>query len=138
MKRGGLKSLIIGVFVALLCISSLGGALMLLFTWEDIRLDVTMPRYPGMRELTYAQGYYGADTGSKTLYFWTEHPIEEVQQFYEAFALPFVERGWLSKVTVFNPYGGQIPLAARVAGPRFDTSADRECHYTQAYNCIKI
>jgi hypothetical protein len=137
MKRVRLKSVIGVVIGALLCVVSILVALILLFPLEDIRFDVTMPRYPGMRQLGYTQGYYGANSGAKALYFWTEDPVDQVQQFYERFSLPFVGYSG-TLVTVFNPYAEEIPLAYNVDGSRFDTSEDRECHYTQRYVCIKV
>jgi hypothetical protein len=131
------RKLFLGVLLGtFLCISPFA-VITLLFTGEDILLDLTMPRYPGMMQLGYTQGYYGANSGAKALYFWTEAPVDQMQQFYEKFSLPFVRRGgnW---VTVFNPYADEIPLAYNVDGSRFDTSEDRECHYTQRYVCIKV
>src|SRR5688500_351293 len=137
MTRRGLRVVIAGAFTMLLCVSLPIGAIMLVFTWEDIRHDITMPRYPGMHQLGYTQGYYGANSGSKAIYFWTEDPIDQVEQFYERCSLPFERLGGF-QVTVFNPYANEIPLAYSVGGSRFDTSQDRECHYTQRYDCVRV
>jgi hypothetical protein len=47
--------------------------------------------YPSATFVLEDQGYFGADTAIKGLYYWTSAPINDVQKYYEAFLQPFLK-----------------------------------------------
>jgi hypothetical protein len=103
-----------------------------LFYWDDLRT--------GLMQVGDSYGYYGAGSGLKVNYYWTPDPVEKVQDYYQAFAYPFVKdltSGGL--ITVFSLDGSELTYHT-IEGktPKLDFPTERFCHYTQLYRCANV
>src|SRR5690349_1187 len=63
----------------------------------------TLLVFPGAEEVSNAYHFYGSDTGIQTIYFWTSKPFDDVKQYYETLAAPFVLRDYRSDL-IGQPY----------------------------------
>jgi hypothetical protein len=95
----------------------------------------SLPVFPESQEISNAYVYYGGGAGIEVLYFWTAHPIDEVQEFYETFSLPFDGENR----TVFNPSGSPVPvITAEFTDDIIDPVQDRSCYYRMSYTCVMV
>jgi hypothetical protein len=118
-----------------------------LFTWvlfgfENQVFRQSLPVFPEAREVSHASGFYGGNAGLETFYFWTVKPVGDVKTYYETFTPSFVstDRGTPEYYeTVFNPYGGKIPvITAEFERKTIDPSVSRQCYYQIRYTCVEI
>ena len=104
---------------------------------DELSLQRSLRVYPGAEKVSDAQAYYCCDSGRRIQYYWTEDSLTQVENYYETFALPFI-----NNQTIFHPYGGKFELGS-VPHPvlpdeEFDPTTDRECHFSQKYSCIQV
>ncbi len=121
-----------------------------LFLWfgriEQEVFRRSLPVFPEAREVSNASGYWGANTGLETLYFWTAKPVEDVKSYYETFTPPFryskYPFDWEAQhyyATAFNPNGGKLPvMTAEFGGETINPLKDKNCYYQMDYTCVEI
>lgn len=103
-----------------------------LFAWPGVRFQWSRQLYPTAQKVSSAYAYYGANSGLRVEYYWTQDDIAKVRDHYDRLSLPFV-----GNATIFQPYGNVLE-AFDVVGNPIDVSASRQCHYTQKYSCIRV
>ena len=104
----------------------------------------TLSIFPAAQEVANAYGYYGANAGYQTLYFWTGSPLQEVRHYYETFTQPFAESSSSEVETssywsVFNPYGKPLPIVtAEFSSEIIDPAQEGRCYYRLPYDCVVL
>lgn len=114
---------------------------------QNLLFQIRLPVYPGAIQLSSAYAYAGAGNGHQTLYFWTVDNQMPVADFYETFAIPFVEVSETidgeprsSLRTVFNPTGNSLLVATHeFTGEVLDPSETHSCAFDVFhYQCVEI
>ena len=113
---------------------------------NDIVFRWRLPVYPGAEEVANAAGNYGANTGLYTIYFWTPDSVNEVQQYYEAFTLPFRKQEYVFSFevrehyrTVFNPSNKPLPVVTNeFTDEIIDPTQVYHCYYKMPLQCVVI
>ncbi len=93
------------------------------FAWPPLRLQVSLRMYPDAKEISRAFTSLDTNTGYQVLYYWTPVPLDNVQNYYETFALPLIEHK-----TIFQPYGDELDAV---------NVENRLCDY-QKYSCLEV
>lgn len=114
--------------------------LILLFWWPDFSFRLSLPIYSGAQQVNRAYHYYGANSGLEVLYFWTSEPVETVQAYYQAFAVPFrPDPFYGGVVTAFGIRGSDLMYRDFDGVERnIDGKTEISCYYTQRYSCVNV
>jgi len=104
---------------------------------DELSLQMSLRIYPGAERVSSAQAYYCCDSERRIQYYWTEDSLTQVENYYETFALSFI-----NSQTIFHPYDGELELGSVpypvLPDDEIDPTTDRECHFSQKYSCIQV
>jgi hypothetical protein len=113
------------------------GILFVMGGYTEIQIHSAFRLYPGATLLTEARAYPCCDSILKKYYYWSPEPIRQIQSYYEAFTLPFIEG-----VTMYHPSGRELELGfipyPTTPADEVDLTTDRHCHFSQRGTCIQI
>lgn len=104
---------------------------------DELILKMSFRLYPEAEWVSSTQAYECCDSERHPQYYWTPDAVIGVRDYYETFALPFI-----NNMTMFHPYGGELKLGfvpyPVMPGEEIDLATDRECHFSQKYSCIQV
>lgn len=126
---------------AILIVLSSCFALFWLFYGRDIYTELSLRIYPEAQQVAEGYGLYGADTGQRSLYFWTPDNLDTVQHYYAEFTLPFIQDDYEHMlITAFNPYGYELVFYEPHTLERevVDYEEQPRCLYLQRHDCVNI
>lgn len=104
------------------------------FVVPDFKVRQALRLYDGVQLVSEAEGYYGAGTKQRSLYYWTTAPVDAVKAYYEERFQGLVqENGWY--VTAFNVSGSELEIAEN---PWPSSIHESICNYQQHYECVTI
>jgi hypothetical protein len=139
VKRKWLKRILIAAGVlavispCLLIIWLFGGRAYI----DELGVQMSFHIYPGAEWVSRAQTYECCDSERHLQYYWTPDAVTRVRDYYETFALPFI-----NNMTMFHPYGGELKLGfvpyPIMPEDEINLATDRECHFSQKYRCIQV
>jgi hypothetical protein len=133
--------IISAIGVLLLCLSPfiVFGSIPL---YHEFRLRRTFQAFDGAEKIAedLGGGYWG-NSLNKSLYYWTEEPVEVVQNYYENFTTPFVSAEYWEGKWLIAFLNGNVDIESSPAhgvSPAYDLPSYPSCSYRHTYVCVTV